>query len=58
MDCTEAEWKWVVRILVAVQVRDNGGLDRVLSNGNVEKMTDPGNTLEVGLREPTGSEAK
>lgn len=58
MDCTGAEWKWVVRILVAVQVRDNGGLDWVLSNGDVERRTDPGNSLEVGLRGPTGSEAK
>lgn len=39
-------------------VRDNGGLDWVLSNGDVEKRTDPGNTLEVGLREPAGNEAK
>lgn len=48
----------MVRILVAVQVRDNGGLDWVLSNGDVERRTDPGNSLEVGLRGPKGSEAK
>lgn len=44
--------------MVVVQVRDNGGLDWVLSNGDGEKWTDPGNTLEVELRGLAGNEAK
>ena len=43
---------WSVRLLVVVQVRDNGGLDWVLSNGDGVKRTDPGTTLEVELSNP------
>ena len=49
---------WSVRLLGVVQVRDNGGLDWVLSTGHGEKRTEPGNTLEVELRGLAGNEAK